>query len=138
AGFDTWEATGALVTGMLAKEVVISTLSQVYGVAGEEGDGAPQTTFLQDVEGIARGFGTATLDTVKATISLLPGVDLLGDEAAAEETDTALQAALRGQFSALDAVAFSVFVLLYTPCVATIGAIRHEFGTRWMLVSAGY
>jgi len=138
AGFDTWEATGALVTGMLAKEVVISTLSQVYGVAGEEGDGAPQTTFLQDVEGIALGFGEATLDTAKATISLLPGVDLLGDEVAAEESDTALQAALRGQFSALDAVAFSVFVLLYTPCVATIGAIRHEFGTRWMLVSAGY
>ncbi len=138
AGFDTWEATGALVTGMLAKEVVISTLSQVYGVAGEEGDGAPQTTFLQDVEGIARGFGTATLDTAKATISLLPGVDLLGDEVAAEESNTALQAALREQFSALDAVAFSVFVLLYTPCVATIGAIRHEFGTRWMLVSAGY
>ena len=138
AGFDTWEATGALVTGMLAKEVVISTLSQVYGVAGEEGDGAPQTTFLQDVEGIALGFGEATLDTAKATISLLPGVDLLGDEVAAEESDTALQAALREQFSALDAIAFSVFVLLYTPCVATIGAIRHEFGTRWMLVSAGY
>jgi len=138
AGFDTWEATGALVTGMLAKEVVISTLSQVYGVAGEEGDGAPQTTFLQDVEGIALGFGEATLDTAKATISLLPGVDLLGDEVAAEESDTALQAALREQFSALDAIAFSVFVLLYTPCVATIGAIRHEFGARWMLVSAGY
>ncbi len=31
-----------------------------------------------------------------------------------------------------------MFVLLYTPCVATIAAIRHEFGTRWMLVSAVY
>ena len=137
AGFDTWEATGALVTGMLAKEVVISTMSQVYGVAGAEDEDAPQTTFLEDVEGIARGFGEATLDTVRATISLVPGVNLMPDDGG-EEDDTALQAALRGQFSALEAVAFSVFVLLYTPCVATIGAIRHEFGTRWMLVSAGY
>jgi ferrous iron transport protein B len=137
AGFDTWEASGALVTGMLAKEVVISTMSQVYGVAGEEDEDAPATTFLEDLEGIARGFGEATLDTVKATISLLPGVNLLPDDGG-EEDDTALQAALREQFSALEAVAFSVFVLLYTPCVATIGAIRHEFGTRWMLVSAGY
>ena len=138
AGFGTWEASGALMTGMLAKEVVISTLSQVYGVAGEEDDAAPAPTFLEDVESIIRGFGAATLDTFKATISLLPGVDLMGDEAAAGETDTALQAALRREFGALEAAAFSVFVLLYTPCVATMGAIRHEFGGRWMLISAGY
>lgn len=137
AGFDTWEASGALVTGMLAKEIVISTMSQVYGVAGEDDADAPPPTFLEDLEGIARGFGEATLDTVKATISLLPGVDLLGGDGE-EEDNTALQAALREQFSALEAVAFSVFVLLYTPCVATIAAIRHEFGTRWMLVSAVY
>ncbi len=30
-GFDSWQAGGALVTGLIAKEVVVSTLAQVYG-----------------------------------------------------------------------------------------------------------
>lgn len=36
AGFGTWEAAGALMFGLLAKEVVVGTLGVVYGT-GEEG-----------------------------------------------------------------------------------------------------
>jgi len=137
AGFDNWEAAGALVTGLVAKEVVISTMGQVYGVEQAEAQIEPESTsFVADLEEIVNGFGTATLDTVKATISLLPGINLLKEE---EQTDnTALQAELRHHFTPLAAVAFSVFVLLYTPCMATIGAIRHEFGSRWMWFSILY
>jgi ferrous iron transport protein B len=31
-----------------------------------------------------------------------------------------------------------VFVLLYVPCVATLGAIKNEFGTSWAVTSAVY
>jgi ferrous iron transport protein B len=31
-----------------------------------------------------------------------------------------------------------VFVLLYTPCVATLSALKAEFGWRWAAVSALY
>jgi ferrous iron transport protein B len=31
-----------------------------------------------------------------------------------------------------------VFVLLYVPCVATLGAIKHEFGSSWAVTSAVY
>jgi ferrous iron transport protein B len=31
-----------------------------------------------------------------------------------------------------------VFVLLYVPCMATLGTIRSEFGTRWAVFSALY
>jgi ferrous iron transport protein B len=31
-----------------------------------------------------------------------------------------------------------VFVLLYVPCVATLGAIKHEFGASWAVTSAVY
>lgn len=30
AGFGTWQSTGALVSGLVAKEVVVSTLAQIY------------------------------------------------------------------------------------------------------------
>lgn len=137
AGFGTWEASGSLVTGMIAKEVVISSLSQVYGV---EQDSAPaeeqDTTFGEDLREIVRSFGTATTDTARATVSLLPGVELTEEAGDSENTD--LQAALRREFSALQAVAFSVFILLYTPCVATLGAMRQEIGGRWMWFSVIY
>ena len=40
-----------------------------------------------------------------------------------------------GGFSALAGLAFMVFVLLYTPCMAAVAAERHELGTKWMWVS---
>ena len=40
-----------------------------------------------------------------------------------------------GGHGALAALAFMVFVLIYTPCMAAVGAIRHEIGTRWMWTS---
>ena len=35
-------------------------------------------------------------------------------------------------------LAFLVFLLGYTPCVATLAAQRHEVGLRWTLVGAGF
>jgi ferrous iron transport protein B len=138
AGFGNWQASGSLVTGLVAKEVVVSTMSQVYGVAEDHAASNTQkSTVVDDVVEIGRGFVTATWDTVKATASLLPGVDLVGKQSSGTE-DTALQGELRVHFSPLQAVAFSIFVLLYTPCMATIGAMRQEFGTRWMWFSVFY
>ena len=37
AGFDQWQATGALVTGFVAKEAVISSWAQTYAVSDAEG-----------------------------------------------------------------------------------------------------
>ena len=54
------------------------------------------------------------------------------------EIDTELGLALQRVFTPLSALAFLVFVLLYVPCVATLGTIRSEFGTRWAVFSALY
>ena len=137
AGFGTWESSGALVTGLLAKEIVVSTLGQIYATSADDADAAAEsTTFVEDVRDIVVNFGTATVDSVKATISLIPGVNLMGADEG--EDNSALEIALRNHFTPLTAVAFSIFVLLYTPCMAAIGAFRHEFGTRWMWVNVGY
>lgn len=138
AGFGQWEAAGSLVTGFVAKEVVVGTMSQIYVGAEEieEVEDAEPTNLLQDLSAIAVGFGDATVNTVKATISLLPGVDLLGAEE--EAADTALTAALQQAFTPLQSVAFCIFVLLYVPCMVAVAAMRQEYGTRWMLFSSGY
>jgi ferrous iron transport protein B len=41
-----------------------------------------------------------------------------------------------GGHGALAALAFMVFVLLYTPCAATLATIRSELGLRWAAASA--
>jgi ferrous iron transport protein B len=94
-------------------------------------------TFFEDVGEIVVSFVDATVDTVKAVVSIIPGVDVMGEEEE-EEEDTALMASLQRNFTPLSAFAFMVFVLLYTPCMVAIAAQRAEFGTRWMLFGAGY
>ena len=136
AGFGDWAAAGSLVTGFVAKEVVVGTMSQIYVGAAEEEEIEEPTTFLQDQGEIIVGFWNATVDTVKMALSIIPGVDLMGE--GEEEEDTALMEALRESFTPLQAVVFCVFVLLYIPCMVAVAAHRHEYGTRWMLFNATY
>ena len=134
-GFDNWETGGALVSGFMAKEIVVSTLSQVY-LGDIEAEPVEATTLAEDLTFIGTGFVDAGINAGKIFLSILPGVDLV-DEATQTE-DTILSLALRDNFNTLSALALLVFVLLYVPCVATLGAIKHEFGTSWAVISAVY
>ncbi len=162
AGFGSWEAAGSLITGFVAKEAVVSTMSQIYveEAAGDvsAADDAGTPGFVDDLREVARSFGEAAILTVQETANivprtanLLPVVDIgLGDwldrgEDAQELTS--LQSALTASFARtagsaeqgrLAAVAFNVFVLLYVPCMATVAAMRHELGGRWMLSQVTY
>ena len=138
-GFGTWQASGSLVTGFVAKEVVIATMAQVYDVDLPAEAETPPTTFIQDVVGIVTSFVQATIDTIKS-IPLIFGINLFADEQAPEPT--ALMSAIQADFEqasgghgALAGLAFMVFVLLYTPCMVAVAAERHELGTRWMWTS---
>lgn len=134
-GFDNWETGGALVSGFMAKEIVVSTMSQIY-LGDSEAAAVEATTFGEDLAFIGRGFVDAGVSSGRILLSILPGVNLLDDTTQTE--DTALSLALRENFSPLSAAALLVFVLLYVPCVATLGAIKHEFGTSWAVTSAVY
>jgi ferrous iron transport protein B len=138
AGFGNWRTSGALITGFVAKEVVISTLSQAYAVEEVE-EAAEPTTFFEDVGEIVSGFAGATVDTIKS-LPLIVGIDLFGEE---EEADlTGLMVAIRDDFAAtsgghagLAALAYMLFVLLYTPCMVAVAAERQELGMKWTWVS---
>ena len=138
AGFGSWEATGALITGFVAKEVVVSSMSQVYGVE-RTGETAATPTFVEDVRAIGSSFLQASADTVKA-IPAIVGIDLLnsGGDAQQGALPTAVRVGFEessGGHGALAGLAFMVFVLLYTPCMAAVAAERHELGATWMWAS---
>lgn len=138
-GFGSWETGGALFTGLVAKEVVVSTMGQVYHVAQAPAAPDAPADLGADLLGIGAGFVGAARDALAALPSLV-GVSLApADQQAPPDT---LALAIRGGFDtasgghgALAALAFLVFVLLYTPCMTATAAARHEFGARWMWVS---
>jgi len=134
-GFGNWETGGALVSGFMAKEIVVSTMSQIY-VGGENATATEPTTVTEDLVGIGKGFVDAVVRSAKIAADIIPGVHLVDENAASE--DTALSAELRDHFTPLSAASLLVFVLLYVPCVATLGAIKQEFGASWAVTSAVY
>jgi ferrous iron transport protein B len=139
AGFGSWEAAGSLMSGFVAKEVVIGTMAQVYGVDAIDAGEAESPSTLASLRDLGVGLGGAVVDAAKA-IPAMVGVDLGSEEA--EAGPSTLMGSLRlgfeessGGHGALAGLAFMVFVLIYTPCMAAVAAIRHEVGPRWMWTS---
>ncbi len=137
-GFGSWRASGSLVTGFVAKEVVVGTMSQLYGVEEAEEEAEP-TTFFQDLGEVVSSFLGAARDTIKS-IPLIVGINLFEEEEEPEPTE--LMAAVETSFEessdghgALASLAFMVFVLLYTPCMVAVAAERQELGAKWMWFS---
>ncbi len=78
---------------------------------------------------VALFFGFLAKEAVVGTFGALLGA---GEEA----VDTALASA--GWFTPLTGFAYMVFVLIYFPCVATIGIMLKELRPKWVLFAATY
>ena len=78
-GFGNWQSSVSLLTGLIAKETVVSSMGVIF--AGN------------------------------------------------------LEVMLPLHFTALSALSFMVFILLYTPCITAVGTMKKEFGTKITLFS---
>jgi ferrous iron transport protein B len=125
---------------VLAKETVVGTLDALYTNLAREASDAPvaQAPF---------SFWQAISDALATVPENLLGVkDLLTDPmamnvgdisnaeaaAAAQSVNVDVFGAMSTRFDGqAGAFAYLLFILLYSPCVATIGAIRREAGGRW-------
>jgi len=133
-GFGTWEAASSLLTGVVAKEIVISTMGELYVPKAEEKKETP--TLGEDIREIGASFGGAFVEAAKNVFSTF-GVATMSTEA--EEDTVTLRTIIARAFTPLSAYAFMAFVLLYWPCFIVIVAMRHEFGTwKWAGVAVAY
>ena len=134
-GFGTWEAASSLITGIIAKEIVVGTMAEIYAPAAkEEAEAAP--TLSQDLKEIVTSFGAAARDAGANVISTFGMSSMSFEE---EENQSSLKDAVRGAFTPLSAYGFMVFVLLYMPCVVVAIAMRQEFGGwKWVGVAFAY
>lgn len=133
-GFGDWKAGSAIVSGIVAKEVVVATMAQLYAPE-DAGEQEAPATFTEELQGAGEGFVTAARD---AFSGLFAGLGVTSMAAETPEEESALAEPLRENFTPLSAYAFLAFVLLYVPCMIVIVAMRQEFNTwKWPLVSAG-
>ncbi len=145
---DNWPATVGIFTGVFAKEVVVGTLNALYLNIDGDAPERPAFSFWGTLNDAVASIST-NLTTLVARATDPLGLDLgdLGDTAAqAEQQNVALTTIAQMQrlfATSLAAFAYLVFVLLYMPCAATIGAIYKELGafwagfsTAWSVVSA--
>jgi ferrous iron transport protein B len=135
-GFGTWEAASSLITGIIAKEIVVGTMSEIYAPeAKETKEAAP--TFTEDLAEIVTSFGDAGRQALGNVVSTF-GTKALSIEGA-DEASSPLKDAVSARFTPLTALGFMVFVLLYMPCVVVAIAMRQEFGGwKWFGVAFAY
>ncbi|MCL2076279.1 MAG: Fe(2+) transporter permease subunit FeoB [Betaproteobacteria bacterium] len=130
---ENWPAAVGIITGVLAKEAVVGTLSALYGqiAAAENGDDGEEKDFYfwQSLREVA-----ATVPEGLSRLGLNPFRISEEEEEQIAATNLATMYALFGSTAA--AFSYMLLILLYFPCVAVLGVIRQEAGTRWMLFVA--
>lgn len=135
---DNWPATVGVVTGVFAKETVVGTLNALYGSLGRGGAATEAQPSVRSEIGAAFATVPANLRTLGDKL-----LDPLGLRGVGSRRVAAAQGVERGTFTELSrrfdgsagALAYLLFVLLYTPCAATTGAIRRETTRGWTLFS---
>ena len=136
-GFGTWEASASLITGIIAKEIVIGTMGEIYAPQAEMGEEAgPVPALGEDFQEMVVSLGDAFQAAGHNVISTFGVSSLAAEE---DEGATPLKSAVSSAFTPLSAYAFMVFVLLYMPCVVVAIAMRQEFGGwKWFWVAFAY
>ena len=137
---DRWETVAAIPPSIAAKEVVVGFLAQAHPIAeeAEAEEEVVETTFGEDLMEQVKGFGEAVKDSVVGMLSLdVEGLFTTPDAEEIEEEGRGIVQATANlwpndDLAPLRAYSFMVFILLVVPCVATLGAIKHEFGWRYL------
>jgi ferrous iron transport protein B len=136
-GFGTWEAASSLITGVIAKEIVVGTMAEIYAPEGGGTVEGEAPTLGEDVKEIAVSFAGAVRQSAGNVLSTAGLASMSFEEE--EKGDTPLKVAVRGAFTPLTALGFMIFVLLYMPCVVVAIAMRQEFGGwKWFGVAFAY
>lgn len=134
---DNWQASVGIITGLFAKEALVATFNSLYSPVSEE-SGEPDSfgdIWQQATASISDNLqGIEADDPLGTDIGDVSSIEVAAEEqGVAESTITIMQAAFVGKIGAFS---YLLFILLYTPCAAAMGAIKNEVGTRWAAFAA--
>lgn len=143
---DNWPATVGIVTGILAKEVVVGTLDSLYSNLDSEINGAAEKEAEYNLlNGISEALATIPANVSDAVVNISDplGLRVLDDThsqdlaATSQEVSTDTFGVMVSRFDGkAGAFAYLLFILLYFPCVAALGAMVREVGRSWATIGA--
>ncbi len=143
---ENWPASVALFTGLFAKEAIVGTVNSLYATM----DMTASSEIAGEVEGgldIGGAITEAFTTVGEGFVGIISSFDLIGiglvseDKATISEevgVDTAVLQHIAAHFTVFSAFAYLLFVLMYFPCLAVIGAARQEMGGFYAGVMAVY
>ncbi|EKD53754.1 MAG: hypothetical protein ACD_60C00157G0008 [uncultured bacterium] len=128
---DNWPATVGLVTGILAKEVVIGTLNALYSQMGHLG--VLQANAFHFFGGLQQAVLSIPANLAQLGNSFSnPVLAIAPVHVLAQGVYGLMYQRFDGQ---VGAIAYLLFVLLYFPCVSTIAAMWREVHRGWAIFS---
>lgn len=129
---NNWPATVGIITGIFAKEAVVGTLNSLY--APSEGEDGGEYDLMASLEEAVMTIpdnlaGLNYSDPLGVEVGELTDSSAVAEE---QEVDASIFGNLKGYFASSNAAfAYLIFILLYTPCVAAMGAYVREFGQKY-------
>ena len=142
---ENWPASVALFTGLFAKEAIVGTINSLYATLDQT---SVSETAEEEIGLDIKGAITEAFTTVgEGFVGIISTFDILGiglisedSEVISEEigADTAIYKQIAAYFTVYSAFAYLLFVLMYFPCLAVIGAARQEMGGWYAGVMAIY
>ncbi|MCW8470108.1 Fe(2+) transporter permease subunit FeoB [Fluoribacter gormanii] len=128
---DNWPATVGLLTGMLAKEVVVGTLNSLYAQVGHVTEIA--AAHFDFWAGIKAAFWSIPQNLAQLGSALMnPVLASAADSPVSQSVYGVMAERFDGK---IGAYAYLLFVLLYIPCVSTMAVIRQEANKKYMWIS---
>ncbi|KPU82054.1 iron transporter FeoB [Psychromonas sp. PRT-SC03] len=129
---DNWPATVGIITGIFAKEAVVGTLNNLYSSQSVQKDASFSLLdkFNEALQTIpANLFGINISDPLGLDIGDIADLDVAATE---QGVDLSIYKNIQKAFVTQQAAfAYLLFVLLYAPCAAAMGAIVREVGGAW-------
>ncbi|WP_076585456.1 Fe(2+) transporter permease subunit FeoB [Vibrio ostreicida] len=128
---ENWPATVGIITGIFAKEAVVGTLNSLYAPSTSEDAEYNLLASLEEaVMSIPNNLaGLSYSDPLGIEVGDLTNTE---DVAQQQDVDASIFSNLNQYFiSSHAAFAYLIFILLYTPCVAAMGAYVREFGQKY-------
>jgi len=129
---ENWQAGVGIITGIFAKEVLVATFNSLYSPQYGTDEAQPSLvdSWGEAIASIGENLlGISPDDPLGIKVGDLTDIEVVAIEQDVELTTyQVMQAAFVGQ---LGAFSYLLFILLYTPCVAAMGAIKSEVGSRW-------
>lgn len=131
---DNWQATVGLVTGAMAKEVVVGTLNTLYTA-----ENLHDKKFNPEEYSLWGELGAAVTETwqgLRDTFSISVLANPIEASKGEGEIGTGAMGVMATKFGSPEAAySYLIFVLLYVPCISVMGAIARETNRGWMMFS---